>query len=109
MNTDPSILYQKCFLNSYYRGVIDGDGSVGINSKNKYPWANISTASKLFANDIINGVKEKFDLRKYGEQIYQVNVCGGRDEIKKFLKWIYKNKRKFYLERKYEKIKDLIN
>lgn len=92
---------------SFFRGYIDGDGTLGINKSNNYPWCKFVSASEDFVYPAKNkidsfGFKTAVYFKKSG--IFELYVCGGRHVIQKFLKWIYKYKNDLYLRRKYEKM-----
>ena len=106
----------KKYLSSFFRGLIDGDGTIGVNKTNNYPWCKISSFSNMFLEDLKKiDLPFKFNINisftKYKEKkhkIFNLVVSGGKNEIKQFLKWIYKNKGDFYLERKYEKMQNCL-
>lgn len=101
----------KKYLSSFFRGLVDGDGTIGLR-KNGYPWFSLSSASKNFLNDLSNVKKYKW---KVGESktktghIYSLRILGGQAEIIKFYKWIYEYSSDLYLRRKYEKVQNQIH
>jgi hypothetical protein len=99
----------KKYLYSFLRGVIDGDGTLGI-AKTKNIWCQISTRSEKFAKDICSlEIPEKFVRTCNSVGQWTVRLSGGNKVTKSFLKKIYKDKGCFYLERKYAKIKSQIS
>lgn len=98
----------KRYLYSFLRGVIDGDGTLGI-AKTKNIWCQISTRSEKFAEDICSlEIPERFVRTCNSDGQWTVRLSGGNKVTKSFLKKIYKNKGSFYLKRKYAKIKSQI-
>lgn len=96
-------------LNHFVRGLIDGDGSIGFHSKNDFPWARLTTASKSFADSFCEAMrKEGFSFNISGDRIFNCYQVGGKGAILDFYKWIYCRKGKWYLERKYEKVQNKI-
>lgn len=96
---------------SYIRGLIDGDGSVGI-SKNGHPWLKISSSSKLFLQDAKYCCSFDLSINKSKTQtgyIYHLEFVGGKDKIYSACKKIYEHKNDFYLRRKYEKVQNKIS
>lgn len=98
-------LWMPCF-----RGLIDGDGSIGV-GKNNFPWCKLVNFNKIF----LESCKEKVKELGYSCKIYDnknnlpsLYFGSGKNEILTFIKKIYENK-ELYLERKYEKIKNYIN
>lgn len=98
------------YISSFFRGVIDGDGTVGV-AKNGNIWCQIVTASEDFAKDLYNmktpvplTIQEPSKNRK----TYTVRVAGGNCNTIKFLKWIYNNRSDLFLRRKYEKVQSYI-
>jgi intein/homing endonuclease len=98
----------KRYLYSFLRGIIDGDGTLGI-AKTKNIWCNISTRSEKFAKDICSlDIPDKFVRTCNPAGQWTVRLSGGNEATKSFLKKIYKNKGSLYLKRKYAKIKSQI-
>lgn len=101
----------KKYYSSFFRGFIDGDGSVGINKNTNYPWCQFVCCNNIFLEEC------KYLLCRlgfnvgisYGKSISYLYIKGGRESIFKFLRWLYKNKGDMYLERKYEKVQNYIN
>lgn len=99
---------KKEFLGSFCRGLIDGDGSIGV-AKTKNIWIKLSSASINFCNGFVKLVPE-FSFKIYKTPlICNVVLAGGNKESIRFLKWIYENKGDLYLRRKYEKVQNYIN
>lgn len=89
------------------RGVMDGDGSIGIGEK-KNIWVNV-TATDMFCNGMVAyldkmlGIKSChiYDAPCHNGITRQLTIGKNADKIK-FLEWIYKDA-DIYLERKYQK------
>lgn len=99
------------FLSSFFRGLWDGDGSVGID-KNGRMWCKLTSASRIFLEELMSICSLfKFSLYKINckNDFYNLNISGGQKETVKFLRWMYKNKNDMYLKRKYEKVQNKIN
>lgn len=104
------------FFSHFFRGLIDGDGSVGM-SKSGALWCTLYSGSEMFLKDLLCSVS-RFSMslthnrcEGFGSNgiIYTLRVGGGRKGLIEFLKWIYKDKGDLYLRRKYEKVQDYIN
>jgi len=96
------------FLSSFFRGLWDGDGTIGI-AKNKNIWCKIVGASRLFFEDLENiDIPFNFILEQSFTNLYTYRLVGGNEVTIKFLKWIYKDKNDLYLKRKYEKVQNKI-
>jgi len=94
------------FLSSFFRGLIDGDGTVGIYNNESF-CCKLYSESFEFINDIdINILPFEFSITNKGRLL---NVLGGKKTISNFWKWIYNSKGDFYLRRKYEKVQSQIN
>ena len=96
----------------FWRGVIDGDGSLGIRKRGVY--LNLTTKSEFLKNAFVSLVKNITGLemnvhRNIRDNIYNLTVTS--HNAQKLIKWIYEDSiSDFYLPRKYEKyleIKDL--
>jgi hypothetical protein len=101
------------FLSSFFRGLVDGDGSVGFDNRG-WPFLCIASASKLFLEDMLSLCPIKHtSLTKSkmssGGYIWTFRFIGGRKQILSSIKWIYENKSDFYLRRKYDKVQDKVN
>jgi len=111
-NKTKILRYNDCvpdkFLSSFFRGLIDGDGTVGIRKDGKTIWWSLASASKEFIDDLC-GVDDCF--YRYGSKdgkMHYLMVRGGRIKLFKILQWMYNNKDDFYLRRKYAKVQDKI-
>lgn len=91
------------FLSSYFRGLIDGDGSIYLH--NDFPAMTLYCKSTKFISDICS-LRDMFTINSNGHCIW---LKGTRDSKICHLKWLYEFKGDFYLRRKYEKIKDFID
>lgn len=100
----------KKYYYSLFRGIIDGDGTLGI--YNNYPCCKMVTKSERFAKSICKLLSVdkiiKVSCKKQKSTLYHVIVGGGRKSVISFLKKMYKNKSDLFLTRKYDKIKHLI-
>jgi len=120
-NKSKKIRYNNCvpkrYLSHFFRGLIDGDGTVGTNSQNGNIWCQIVSASRGFIRDLcslplpfkfcFNASKTPYKDRM--SKVYILRVGGGNKATIKFLKWMYKDKGNLYLERKYAKVQGYIN
>lgn len=115
------IRYNGCvpdkYMSSFFRGLIDGDGTVGINSKNGNIWCQICSSSKKFIEDLSKvdigyktSINKNFtNYKGKKSRMYTLRIGGGNEESIRFLKWIYHNKGEFYLRRKYAKVQSKIS
>jgi len=96
----------KKFLSSFFRGVWDGDGSIGTSNRKTF-FATMRTKSKRFAV----GLSElsSFKIGIYGSDYFNMYVKGGKKEISRFWKWLYSDGSDLFLRRKYEKVQNYIN
>jgi intein/homing endonuclease len=112
----------KKYLSHFFRGLIDGDGTIGV-AKNNNIWCQLSSASSAFIGDLL-GLALSFTLRlntsitKYRSgkekiikecKMYTARVSGGNQETIRFLRWLYDDKRDLYLRRKYAKVQNQIS
>lgn len=103
------------FLSSFFRGLVDGDGCMGVD-KRGYPYVRLASASHNFICDLlsIGSIMDfKFSVCKQicknGNYISILNVLGGKTKILKNIEQMYNDKGDFYLRRKYEKVQSKIN
>ena len=87
----------------FWRGVIDGDGSLGIRKAG--PYLNLTTKSELLKEAFVNLVKELtgFQMnvsRNKRDNIYNLTICAQKAKI--VAEWIYGNNEDLCLQRKYE-------
>jgi len=94
------------FLSSFFRGVWDGDGSVGVCRRNRH-FATLGTKSKKFAEGL--SALAPFQFGIYGSDFFHLEITGGKKEVIKFWKWIYSDGSDLYLRRKYEKVQNYID
>lgn len=96
------IVKNKLFFD-FLRGYIDGDGCLYINKNLLY--IHITSSNKYILNNIKSFLNKKYNIspklyfeneRKF--RLYWTN----KDDVKKTLDLIYKNKKEFCLKRKYE-------
>jgi AraC-like DNA-binding protein len=95
------------FLYSFMRGIIDGDGTIGI--YRNYPVCKFSTISELFAKDVCDlPFVERLRFGKSSNGMCNVYVTGGSCKIFDFIRKMYEHKSDLYLLRKYEKVQNQI-
>lgn len=102
----PLDLIPEEFHPSLLRGILDGDGSVGI-AKTKNIWFTITTKSERFADTICllePGFLYKYEYENSFGKMYSVKLYGGNKKTIEVLRKIYLNKNDLYLKRKYSKI-----
>lgn len=97
----------KKYLYSFARGVIDGDGTIGVYKNNIQ--CKFSTKSKMFAEGFQQAFPEAISVHEQKNGMYYVNILGGSAGVTAFLKKMYKNKGDLYLERKYVKVEGKIS
>ena len=123
-NKSKNLRYNKCvpkkYLSHFFRGLIDGDGCIGIGKRYKSICCSLASASGGFINDLL-GLKLPAALRLNTSyysipnktikkcKMYFARVSGGKKETIKFLRWLYKDKGDLYLRRKYAKVQNQIN
>lgn len=95
--------------NDYFRGIIDGDGSVGFTS-NGYPFVSLVTDSEFLAKEYIQYIKditnkEKHTTRNSRDGVF--NICVLKEDAQKLVKDMY-YENCLSLQRKYEKAKDIL-
>lgn len=85
---------------AFLRGVFDGDGCVSKSSKNSISWG-ITTASKEFAIQINNFLRENYIVSSItGDSQYLVRV-GGKENLSRLYKYLY-YRSEYFLQRKQE-------
>jgi hypothetical protein len=82
--------YNDCvpyeFLSSFFRGLIDGDGHIGV-GKNGTCRCSLYSSSLMFIKDIKNiEMPFRFSVIQDGKNL---NVLGGKDGVISFLRWVY--------------------
>lgn len=96
----------ESLIRHFIRGYFDGDGCLFINNKNAPGVSIISTLSfclslKEILYHIIS-IKSTIDLTHNSNNNMRYINIGGRNQVMKFLDWIYKDST-IHLERKYDK------
>lgn len=94
----------------FWRGVIDGDGSLGITSKN-IPFVSLVTKSESLKNEYLDFIEKKLGIvkrinRNKRDKVY--NICVTRDSATKLAKLLYEDCNGFCLKRKYSKFLEII-
>lgn len=100
-------------MSSYFRGIIDGDGSITFDSNKKDPYIFICSGSRHFANECYKFIKNKFNFGCLYEKNDKFYIkIHGRKSFFTFCKWLYKNSKNSRGKRKYNKflkIKKILN
>lgn len=97
------------FKYSLLRGIIDGDGTVGV-AKNKNIWLKIVTKSQNFADDICCLFENffKYEYQNSYGSMFSLILQGGNKKTIEILRKIYQNKGDLFLQRKFDKISDYL-
>lgn len=109
LNADtPNIEYNKYH---FWRGVIDGDGSLGLTGNNR-PFLSLTTKSENLKNKYLNFLLEELGIikninRNKRDNIYNVFLSG--NNAIKLAKILYLDNPGIYLERKYNKALEIQN
>ena len=95
--------------NDYFRGIIDGDGSIGFTSK-KIPFVSLVTDSEFLAKEFINYIKditgkEKTTSRNLRDNVF--NICILKEDAQKLVKDMYYDGC-LSLHRKYNKVENIL-
>lgn len=96
----------------FWRGVIDGDGSLGVTKDNR-PFISLTTKSEQLKNFYCDFLYRRFDIvknvkRNKRDNIYNILVFGRKAiEIAKLL--YTSSKSELYIKRKYQKAMELLN
>lgn len=106
--------YVKC-MSDLIRGIFDGDGSVFESTTHdvkhdkyyKYLYVSITSASKLFLEDIKSyllsiGIRSRINKDNRHFCTYQLRITR-KDDVAKFRDYIYQRDNEWKLKRKYEK------
>lgn len=99
--------------NCFWRGVIDGDGSLGIKNSSKMPFLSLTTKSENLKNsfcDFLYRINNKNynPSRNKRDNIYNIG-CNGMSAKKVIDKLFYSIKEgDIYLDRKYQKMKEVV-
>ena len=106
----PLVEYDK---NAFWRGVIDGDGAIGVakNEKtNGQPFLTLATKSELLKNEFCKYLSE-ITNKKYNPNLSKrdniYNISCGNHSCCSVLRMLYKNAT-IYLDRKYKKYLDCL-
>ena len=105
--TIPTKPYNKF---AFWRGVIDGDGSIGYTKSNE-PFVSLGTKSEELKNEFLKLIKEELNIikvinRNKRDNIYNITVKN--EDAIKLANLLYKDA-EIYLDRKYEKFMDFKN
>lgn len=100
IGTVPTVLYSP---KDFWRGVYDGNGSIGFTSKNE-PFISLVTKSEPLKKELCKLLASKFNIHKninpnQRDQVFNI-VLKNEDAIQ-FCNFIYKNAT-IYLQRKYD-------
>lgn len=111
-NKTKVLRYNNCIpeknMAAFCRGLLDGDGTIGINRSNGYPWVHLVSSSSFgFVEDLKNVLKFKMLINYPAKTHYVLRVGGGIEGMKEFLDWIYKDKGDLYLRRKFERYENM--
>ncbi len=123
-NKSKTLEYNGCvprkYLSHFLRGIIDGDGTIGI-AKNNNIWCQLTSSSRKFIDNLLSislpfVLKLNISKTKYFNKnklkktctMYVARVSGGNKETINFLKWLYNDKGDLYLRRKYAKVQNQI-
>lgn len=103
----PSVEFSEI---DFWRGVIDGDGSLGITSKN-IPFVSLITKSENLKNEYLAFLEKKLGIIKKASRnkrdgVY--NICITRDNAIKLSRLLYEDCNGFCLKRKYSKFLEII-
>lgn len=95
---------------NFWRGVIDGDGSIGITSKG-LPFISLVTKSENLKESYLKFLKENFNINKNinrnkRDNVYNIMVSGPKSIP--IIKFLYIDNPGIYLNRKYNKAKEII-
>ena len=115
-NKSKVLEYNGCvpdkYLSHFFRGLIDGDGCIGV-TKGGYLRFSMGSASKKFIEAICN-IKSYFYVRSKKVTrfkrcvFYELFISGGNAKIQEILRWMYKDKGDLYLRRKYDKVQNQV-
>lgn len=101
------------FINDFFRGVFDGDGSLYISPKLTHFSVKI-TSSTIFCKSCQKFLEKHINY-KPSLKIYKQNprscdlIISGRNNVLNFLNWIYNSKSNLRLSRKYNKFLSIPN
>ena len=89
----------------FWRGVIDGDGSLGF-TKDGEPFVSLVTKSEKMKDDYLNFLFRVFSIQKKisrnnRDNVY--NIVIKNEDAVNFVKFIYSDEKDLFLDRKYEK------
>lgn len=107
INADiPTCVYNE---NAFWRGVIDGDGSIGITANNE-PFISLTTKSEFLKDSFLKFLYNNFNIEKHinrnkRDNVY--NIMIKNDKAINIINEIYKDS-SIHLDRKYNKYKSII-
>ena len=92
----------------FWRGVIDGDGSIGIKSKGKIPFISLTTKSELLKEAFCDYIYTITNFRpvcnrNIRDSVYNITIHG--EKALQLSEVLYKDS-KIYIDRKYQKFLD---
>lgn len=99
---EPPFLLNKFIKKDYIRGLIDGDGSIGI-SKDNRPFISLCVSSEKIKEFLIQDILEVTGLKKEMKRNTRDNVYNimlNNEEAIKYAEYLYKDSN-LYLDRKY--------
>ena len=94
----------------YFRGIIDGDGSLGFTASG-FPFLSLVTESEYLAKDFIDYIKEvtgKTKTTSRNTRDYVFNIMINKEDAQLLIKEMYYDNC-MALNRKYEKVKDILS
>lgn len=103
----PTHLINNTNIKHFIRGIIDGDGTISINAKNKIS-ISLAMGTIKCIQDIYNLIKRElnivsghFSINNNGKSPIGTMIFGSRDDVKKIIHWLYDDAT-IWLDRKYK-------
>jgi hypothetical protein len=96
----PNISYNEV---GFWRGIVDGNGSLGMTKGRKFPFLSLTTKSELLKNSYLDFLYNNFGIRKHPlrnrrDNIY--NICINKEDAQIVSKFLYENS-SLFIQRKY--------